>query len=182
MHNLGGMARLLLNGESRLLTLCTVNGLGVAEKSLVTTPARDARSRPSASVTDLQKGAPASSLGCVEVLLVAIIVDPTAPGLFVRSIACRRQERLLALPLQQQFQCRASGFVQSPTRVSSSADWYKKGPCHLAETLLRFSYSSALSGSQMNFSQMKDERLLTFYENVRQQVALDGTSRYRFCW
>lgn len=32
----------------------------------------------------------------------------------------------------------------------------------------------------MNFSQMKDERLLLFYENVRQQVALDGKSRYRF--
>jgi hypothetical protein len=29
----------------------------------------------------------------------------------------------------------------------------------------------------MNFSQMKDERLLLFYENVRQQVALDGKSR-----
>ena len=25
----------------------------------------------------------------------------------------------------------------------------------------------------MNFSQMKDERLLLFYENVRQQVALE---------
>ena len=32
----------------------------------------------------------------------------------------------------------------------------------------------------MNFSQMKDERLLAFYENVRQQVVLDGDSRYRF--
>jgi hypothetical protein len=32
----------------------------------------------------------------------------------------------------------------------------------------------------MNFSQMKDERLLAFYENVRQQVALDADSPYRF--
>jgi hypothetical protein len=32
----------------------------------------------------------------------------------------------------------------------------------------------------MNFSQMKDERLLAFYENVRHQVALDAGSRYRF--
>ena len=32
----------------------------------------------------------------------------------------------------------------------------------------------------MNFSQMKDERLLAFYENVRQQVALDAGSRYCF--
>jgi hypothetical protein len=32
----------------------------------------------------------------------------------------------------------------------------------------------------MNYSQMKDERVLAFYENVRQQVILDGNSRYRF--
>ena len=32
----------------------------------------------------------------------------------------------------------------------------------------------------MNYSQMKDERLLAFYENVREQVALDAGSRYRF--
>jgi hypothetical protein len=33
----------------------------------------------------------------------------------------------------------------------------------------------------MNFSQSKDERLLVFYENVRQQVELDkrSGSRYR---
>jgi hypothetical protein len=31
----------------------------------------------------------------------------------------------------------------------------------------------------MNYSQMKDERLLLFYEAVRQQVILDGNSRYR---
>ena len=34
----------------------------------------------------------------------------------------------------------------------------------------------------MNFSQMKDERILAFYENVRQQVEIDKSSggRYRF--
>ena len=32
----------------------------------------------------------------------------------------------------------------------------------------------------MNFSQMKDERLLAFYENIRQQVALDSGSRDNF--
>jgi hypothetical protein len=32
----------------------------------------------------------------------------------------------------------------------------------------------------MNYTQTKDERLLAFYENVRQQVALDAGSRYRF--
>lgn len=33
----------------------------------------------------------------------------------------------------------------------------------------------------MNFSQMKDERILAFYENVRQQVELDlrAGGRYR---
>lgn len=33
----------------------------------------------------------------------------------------------------------------------------------------------------MNFSQMKDERILTFYENVRRQVKIDKSSggRYR---
>jgi len=37
-----------------------------------------------------------------------------------------------------------------------------------------------ISGSPMNYSQMKDERLMAFYEAVRQQVILDGKSRYRF--
>ena len=32
----------------------------------------------------------------------------------------------------------------------------------------------------MNPSQMKDERLLAFYENVREQVVIDAGSRYRF--
>ena len=32
----------------------------------------------------------------------------------------------------------------------------------------------------MNCSQMKDERLLLFYDAVRQQVILDGSSPYRF--
>ena len=32
----------------------------------------------------------------------------------------------------------------------------------------------------MNYSQMKDERLLALYENVHRQVALDAGSRYRF--
>jgi hypothetical protein len=34
----------------------------------------------------------------------------------------------------------------------------------------------------MNFSQMKDERILTFYENVRRQVEIDKQAggRYRF--
>lgn len=34
----------------------------------------------------------------------------------------------------------------------------------------------------MNFSQMKDERILAFYENVRRQVEIDksGGGKYRF--
>lgn len=31
----------------------------------------------------------------------------------------------------------------------------------------------------MNYALMKDERLLLFYQAVRQEVMLDGTSRYR---
>jgi hypothetical protein len=41
-------------------------------------------------------------------------------------------------------------------------------------------FLARISGLSMNFSQMKDERLLAFYENVRQQVALDAGSHYRF--
>ena len=32
----------------------------------------------------------------------------------------------------------------------------------------------------MNYSQMKDERLLLYYEAVRQEVILDGNSHYRY--
>jgi hypothetical protein len=32
----------------------------------------------------------------------------------------------------------------------------------------------------VNCSQLKDERLLLYYEAVREQVILDGNSRYRF--
>ena len=32
----------------------------------------------------------------------------------------------------------------------------------------------------MKYSQTKDETLLQFYDDVRQQVVLDGNSRYRF--
>jgi hypothetical protein len=32
----------------------------------------------------------------------------------------------------------------------------------------------------MSYSQMKDERLFSFYENVRQQVAMDRGRHYRF--
>jgi hypothetical protein len=32
----------------------------------------------------------------------------------------------------------------------------------------------------MNYSQIKDERLFAFYENVRQQVAMDKRRPYRF--
>ena len=48
------------------------------------------------------------------------------------------------------------------------------------ETRLEFLFLTRISGPSMNYSQMKDERLLTFYEHVRQQVALDAGSRYRF--
>jgi hypothetical protein len=41
-------------------------------------------------------------------------------------------------------------------------------------------FSVSFPGHPMIFSQMKDERLLLFYDAVRQQVILDGNSRYRF--
>ena len=41
-------------------------------------------------------------------------------------------------------------------------------------------FLARISGPAMNFSQMKDERLLLFYDAVRQQVSLDGNSPYRF--
>jgi hypothetical protein len=63
----------------------------------------------------LQKVAPRSSLRCVEMLLVAIIVDPTAPVCSFDGRHLPTAER--PLPLPQQFQCRASGFVQSPTGI-----------------------------------------------------------------
>lgn len=77
MCNLCDMAPMLLIGESRLSTLSAVNGLGVAEKSLATTVAGEAQSRPSMSAAELQKAAPAPSVGSVEMLLVAIIGGPT---------------------------------------------------------------------------------------------------------
>jgi hypothetical protein len=113
-HNFDGMARMLQNGESRLLSACAVNGLGVAERSPMTTSALEAWQRPSTSTTELQKVAPRSSLRCVEMLLVAIIVDPTAPVCSFDGRHLPTAER--PLPLPQQFQCRASGFVQSRSK------------------------------------------------------------------
>jgi hypothetical protein len=43
-----------------------------------------------------------------------------------------------------------------------------------------FFFSYVFQRPPMNYSQMKDERLLAFYENVRRQVAMDAGSRYRF--
>ena len=51
-------------------------------------------------------------------LLVAVIVDPDCTDLLIRSATCRR--RLLALPLQRQIECRASGFVQSLNSIWES--------------------------------------------------------------
>jgi len=111
------MARMLLNGESRFFCVCDINGLGVAKRSPATTSTLEARQRPSShrgqtSATELRKVPTLSSLGCVEIVLVAIIVDPTAP---VYSFQARRPATRmpLALPLLQQLQCRDSGFVQS---------------------------------------------------------------------
>ena len=42
VHNLGVMARMLLNGESRFLSVCDVNGLDVAKRSPATTSTLEA--------------------------------------------------------------------------------------------------------------------------------------------
>jgi death-on-curing protein len=42
VHNLGVMARMLLNGESRFFSGCDVNGLGVAKRSPATTSTLEA--------------------------------------------------------------------------------------------------------------------------------------------
>jgi hypothetical protein len=51
-------------------------------------------------------------------VLIAIIIDPTAP---VYSFQARRPPTRmpLALSLLQQLQCRASGFVQSTLRIDA---------------------------------------------------------------
>src|SRR6476620_11167285 len=84
------------------------------------------------SATELQKVTPASFLGCTEMLLVALIVDPTARSIHSKRLPTAR--RLLALPLQQQIQCRASGFVQSLDSTSGQGTLprSRKQPSHTA--------------------------------------------------
>jgi hypothetical protein len=45
---------------------------------------------------------------------------------------------------------------------------------------LELLFLERILGPSMNSSQMRDERLLAFYEHVRRQVALDAGSHYRF--
>jgi hypothetical protein len=104
-------------GESRFFSGCDVNGLGVAKRSPATTSALEARQRPSShrgqlSATELRKITTLSSLECVAIVLIAIIVESTAP---VYSFEARRPPTSMprGLPLLQQLQCRDSGFVQS---------------------------------------------------------------------
>jgi hypothetical protein len=56
----------------------------------------------------------------------------------------------------------------------------RERPWHQCETRPRIVFLARISEPSMNYSQMKDERLLAFYEHVRQQVALDARSHYRF--
>src|SRR6266487_3892403 len=116
VHNLAVMARMLLNGESRFFSVCDVNGLGVAKRSPATTATLEACQRPSShggqtSATESWKVLTLSSLACVEILFVAIIVDLTAP---VYSFQARRPPRGCRWHSYScnQLQCRESGFVQ----------------------------------------------------------------------
>src|SRR5215831_12350571 len=78
------MARMLLNGESRFLSVCDVNGLGVAKRSPATTSMLEARQRLSShrgqtGGTESRKVSTLSSLDVRDRVLIAIIADPTAP-------------------------------------------------------------------------------------------------------
>ena len=116
-HNLGVMARMLLNGESRFFSVCDVNGLDVAKRSPGTTSTLEAGQRLSSHRgltrgTESRKAPALSSLDVRDRMLIAIIADPTAP---VYSTHARRPPTRMprGLPLLQQLQCRDSGFVQS---------------------------------------------------------------------
>src|SRR5262249_48344121 len=118
-HNLGVMARMLLNGESRFFSVCDVNGLDVAKRSPGTTSTLEAGQRLSSHRgltrgTESRKAPALSSLDVRDRMLIAIIADPTAP---VFSTHARRPPTRMprGLPLLQQLQCRDSGFVQSQT-------------------------------------------------------------------
>jgi hypothetical protein len=62
----------------------------------------------------------------------------------------------------------------SRERKPSESPWLK------ARMMSKLLFLVRVFRGSMNYSQMKDERLLAFYENVRQQVAMDAGSRYRF--
>ena len=86
------MARMLLNGESRFLSVCDVNGLDVAKRSPATTSTLEAGQRLSShrgqtGGTESRKVSTLSSLDVRDRVLIAIIADPTAP---VYSFQARR--------------------------------------------------------------------------------------------
>jgi hypothetical protein len=54
----------------------------------------------------------------------------------------------------------------------------RESPWHQCDARPRIAFLAR--GPAMNYSQMKDERLLAFYEHVRQRVALHAGSHYRF--
>lgn len=65
--------------------------------------------------------------------------------------------------------------------VAFSETLAQESPLHNAYGVFKLPFFDHLiSGLSMKFSQMTDERLLAFYENVRHQVALYAGSRYRF--
>ena len=62
----------------------------------------------------------------------------------------------------------------------NSPDIHKRKPLATRGNAAHHSSFLHFQRPPMNYSQMKDERLLAFYENVRRQVAMDAGSRYRF--
>jgi hypothetical protein len=82
---------MLLNGESRFFSVCDVNGLDVAKRSPATTSTLEAGQglsshRGQTSATESRK-VPTYRPWMFEIVLIAIIADPTAP---VYSFQARR--------------------------------------------------------------------------------------------
>ena len=128
------------------LTVCAVDGLGVAEKSLVTTRTREARNglqrvRPNCRKSPRHR--PLDAPRCCWSLSLLIRLHGS-----IHSKRLPTARRLLALPLQQQIQCRASGFVQS-----SCADQSNKS----AKVVLEPIYEVQIHSNGLVWSSLKHE-------------------------
>src|SRR5215831_943858 len=113
------MGRMLLNGESRFFSTCDVNGLDGAKRSPATTSTLEAEQRLSSHRGQTSATIAESFHAIVpwmfEIVLIAIIADPTAP---VYSFQARRPPTRMpwgTLPLLQQLNAAtAASFNRRP--------------------------------------------------------------------